>query len=167
MRNEIEKRKKYKIFKLIIATIIPLTVGSIPLLLIPNMQGIYETLKKPYWSAPSSIFAIVWIILYIFMGISSYIVYMKKCENMDVSSALFVYIIQLILNLFWIFIFFGFRLYGLAFLELIILFLFSFLTGFRFYKKAGLKASLFFLPYILFLIYAGALNFFIWMLNEM
>ena len=96
-------------------------------------------------------------------------VYIKKYDDVDidVSSALFVYVIQLLLNLFWTFIFFGFRLYGLAFLELVILFLFVILTSVRFYKKAGLKPFLLLVPYILWLVYAGVLNFFIWMLNEM
>lgn len=169
MRSEIERKKKIRIFPLIIAIIIPLAIGGITTLLIPNIQSIYESLKKPFFAPQANIFPIVWTILYILMGIASYIVYMKKYENMDidVSSALFVYMIQLLLNLFWTFIFFGLRLYGLGFLELVILFLFVILTAVRFYKKAGLKPLLLLVPYILWLVYAGALNFFIWMLNEM
>lgn len=169
MRSEIERKKKPKILKLIISIIVPLAIGSIPMLLIPNIQSIYESLKKPFFAPPANIFPIVWTILYILMGIASYIVYMKKYDDMDidVSSALFVYMIQLLLNLFWTFIFFGLRLYGLGFLELVILFLFVILTAVRFYKKSGLKPFLLMVPYILWLIYAGVLNFFIWMLNEM
>lgn len=169
MRSEIERKKKPKILKLIMSIIFPLLIGSIPILLIPNMQSIYESLKKPFFAPPAYVFPIVWTILYILMGIASYMVYIKKYDDVDidVSSALFVYVIQLLLNLFWTFIFFGFRLYGLAFLELVILFLFVILTSVRFYKKAGLKPFLLFVPYILWLVYAGVLNFFIWMLNEM
>ena len=167
MRSEIERKKKPKILKLIMSIIFPLLIGSIPMLLIPNMQSIYESLKKPFFAPTASVFPIVWIILYILMGIAPYMVYMKKYDDVDVSSALFVYVIQLLLNLFWTFIFFGFRLYGLAFLELVILFLFVILTSVRFYKKAGLKPFLLLIPYILWLVYAGVLNFFIWMLNEM
>ena len=169
MRSEIERKKKPKILKLIMSIIFPLLIGSIPILLIPNMQSIYESLKKPFFAPPAYVFPIVWTILYILMGIASYMVYIKKYDDVDidVSSALFVYVIQLLLNLFWTFIFFGFRLYGLAFLELVILFLFVILTSVRFYKKAGLKPFLLLVPYILCLVYAGVLNFFIWMLNEM
>ncbi|CAI3672520.1 putative transmembrane signaling protein, TspO/MBR family [Clostridium neonatale] len=169
MRSEIERKKKPKILKLIMSIIFPLLIGSIPILLIPNMQSIYESLKKPFFAPPAYVFPIVWTILYILMGIASYMVYIKKYDDVDidVSSALFVYVIQLLLNLFWTFIFFGFRLYGLAFLELVILFLFVILTSVRFYKKAVLKPFLLLVPYILWLVYAGVLNFFIWMLNEM
>lgn len=169
MRSEIERKKKPKILKLIMSIIFPLLIGSIPILLIPNMQSIYESLKKPFFAPPAYVFPIVWTILYILMGIASYMVYIKKYDDVDidVSSALLVYVIQLLLNLFWTFIFFGFRLYGLAFLELVILFLFVILTSVRFYKKAGLKPFLLLVPYILWLVYAGVLNFFIWMLNEM
>lgn len=48
MRSEIERKKKPKILKLIMSIIFPLLIGSIPILLIPNMQSIYESLKKPF-----------------------------------------------------------------------------------------------------------------------
>lgn len=167
MIGEVKGKKKIRIFQLIIAIIIPLAIGGITTLLIPNIQSTYESLKKPFFAPPSNVFPIVWTIIYILIGIASYKVYMKKYDGVDTSSALFVYGIQLVLNLLWSFIFFGFRLYGLAFLELIILFFFVILTAVRFYKKAGLKPFLLFVPYILWLFYAGILNFFLWMLNEM
>jgi tryptophan-rich sensory protein len=100
------------------------------------------------------------------MGIAAYKVWILKYENIDVSSAIFVYAIQLLLNFLWTIIFFGFKLYGLAFLELVILILFVILTIKRFYDKVG-KSSILLIPYLIWLIYAGVLNFFIWMLNEM
>ena len=126
-----------------------------------------DCLVKPPFSPPAIVFPIAWTILYILMGIASYKVYVLKYENIDVSSAMFVYSIQLLLNFLWTFIFFGFRLYGLAFLELILLIGFVILTMKRFYNKAGMKTVLLLLPYLFWLIYAGVLNFFIWMLNEM
>ena len=160
-------KKKIRFMTLIISIGIPLLLGGITSLLIPNMNLIYGDLVKPNFSPPSIVFPIAWTILYVLMGIASYKVYMLKYDNIDVSAALFVYAIQLLLNFLWTFIFFGFRLYGLAFIELIVLILFVILTIKRFYKKAGKKAALLLLPYLIWLIYAGVLNFFIWMLNEM
>ena len=77
MRSEIERKKKPKILKLIMSIIFPLLIGSIPILLIPNMQSIYESLKKPFFAPPAYVFPIVWTILYILMGIASYMVYIK------------------------------------------------------------------------------------------
>ena len=159
--------KKKKAFLFIISIFIPLAVGGLSSLLVPNMKNLYDSLKKAWFSPPVFVFPIVWTILYILMGIACYMVYIKKYEGIDVSSAIFVYNIQLILNLLWTFMFFGFRLYGLAFIELIVLFLFVVLTCVRFYKKAGKKPALLLVPYIVWLIYAGVLNYFVWMLNEM
>ena len=167
MISKSKEKKRIRFIPLIISIGIPLLIGGITSLLIPNMNLIYGDLVKPNFSPPSIVFPIVWTILYVLMGIASYKVYVLKYDNIDVSSALFVYAIQLLLNFLWTFIFFGFRLYGLAFLELVLLVLFVMLTIKRFYKKAGKKAALLLLPYLIWLIYAGVLNFFIWMLNEM
>ncbi len=167
MISKSRKKKKIRFVTLIISIGIPLLFGGITLLLIPNMNLIYGDLVKPIFAPPAIVFPIIWTILYILMGIASYKVYMLKYDNIDVSSALFVYAIQLLLNFLWTFIFFGFRLYGLSFLELVLLILFVLLTIKRFYKKAGKKVALLLLPYLIWIIYAGVLNFFIWMLNEM
>ncbi|WP_315070935.1 TspO/MBR family protein [uncultured Clostridium sp.] len=167
MIGKLRKEKKVKIIPLIISIGLPLLIGGVSSLIIPNMNSIYQSLNKPFFAPPSIIFPIVWTILYILMGIASYMVYIKKSKTVDVSSAIFVYLIQLLLNFLWTIIFFGFKLYGLAFLELLILIIFVILTIKRFYDKAGKKAALLMLPYLIWLIYAAVLNFFIWMLNEM
>jgi tryptophan-rich sensory protein len=167
MRNKSQSKNNIKFIPLIISLLIPLALGLIVYLLIPNMKILYETLEKPFFALPSIVFPIAWAILYILMGIASYKVYTGKYQNMDVSSALFVYGIQLLLNILWSFIFFSFRLYGLAFIELLILFVFVILTLIRFYQKSGIKAAVLLVPYLFWIIYAGILNFFIWMLNEM
>ena len=167
MKCKSREKKRIRFIPLILSIGIPLLIGGITSVLIPNMNLIYSNLVKPIFSPPPIVFPIVWTILYILMGIASYKVYVLKYYNIDVSSALFVYAIQLLLNFLWTFIFFGFKLYGLAFLELVVLVLFVMLTIKRFYKKAGKKAAILLLPYLIWIIYAGVLNFFIWMLNEM
>lgn len=167
MANKTQNKTNFRFIPFIISLIIPLTLGLIVYLLIPNMKALYETFEKPFFALPSIAFPIAWTILYILMGIASYKVYIKKYENIDVSSALFVYEIQLLLNILWSFIFFSFRLYGLAFIELLILLIFVILTLIRFYQKSGIKAAILLIPYLLWITYAGVLNFFIWMLNEM
>lgn len=166
MGEKSRDKKKVRIVPLIISISIPLLIGELSRLLIPNMNSIYESLTKTSFFPPAVVFPVVWIILYILMGICLYNVYVLKYNNIDVSSAIFVYAIQLLLNFLWTIIFFGFRLYGLAFLELILLILFVILTIKRFYGKIEKKALLL-LPYLIWLIYAGVLNLFIWMLNEM
>lgn len=167
MKSELTNKKKLKVLPLIVSIGIPLILGGSITLFIPNTQHIYNQLIKPVFAPPPIVFPIAWTILYVLMGIAAYKVYALKYEGIDSSSAIFVYGIQLLLNFLWSFIFFGFRLYGLAFLELIVLFLFVILTIARFYKKAGAKVAALLIPYLIWLLYAGVLNFFIWMLNEM
>ena len=159
--------KKIMIIPLIMNIGIPLVIGFLINKIIPNIKEIYEQLNKPFFAPPSYVFPIVWTILYVLMGIAAYKIYILKYDNIDTSSAMFVYYIQLLLNFFWSIIFFGLRLYGLAFIELLILVFFVILTIKRFYNKGGKTPALFMVPYLLWLIYAGVLNFFVWMLNEM
>lgn len=167
MKGDVRGKNKIRIITLIISILIPLLIGGLTTLIIPNIQSIYGGLSKPFFAPPAIIFPIVWTLLYILMGIASYKVYILKYENIDVSSAIFVYGIQLLLNFLWTIIFFGFRLYGIAFLDLILLIFFVILTIKRFYTKGGIKVAVLLLPYLIWLIYAAVLNFFIWMLNEM
>lgn len=166
MRDK-SKSDRIRIIQLIICLAVPLLLGGITVLLMPNMKEAYYGLTRPIFAPPAMVFPIVWTILYILMGIASYKVCKLKYKGIDTSSAMFVYAIQLLLNFLWTFIFFGFKLYGLAFIELIILIFFVILTMKRFYEKAGKSAALLLLPYLIWLIYAGVLNFFVWMLNEM
>lgn len=99
------------------------------------------------------------------MGIAAYGVWLKGKQGYEVKRALKLYIIQLILNFLWPIIFFRLNLYGIAFLELIILLIFVILTTIEFFKIN--KASGFLmLPYIIWLFFAAVLNYYIWLLNE-
>ena len=89
---------------LIISILIPLAVGSMSALFSGNMLS-YSILDKPAFSPPGFIFPIVWTILYILMGISSYIVYSSNSPNKP--KALLIYGIQLFFNFCWSIIFFG------------------------------------------------------------
>ena len=73
---------------LIISILIPIAVGALSALFSNNMSS-YATLIKPPLSPPSFIFPIVWTILFILMGISSYIIY--KSKDSSRNKALFIY----------------------------------------------------------------------------
>ena len=162
-----KKPIKFRIIPLIISIALPLLIGFLINMILPNIKEIYEQLQKPVLAPPAYVFPIVWTILYILMGISSYKIYILKYENIDSSSAMFVYYIQLLLNFLWSIIFFGLRLYGLAFIEVLVLIVFVIITIKRFYCKGGKSSAFLMIPYLIWILYAGILNFFIWMLNEM
>lgn len=157
---------KFKLLPFIVLTILPVIGGGIIGYLIRNSVGIYEKLDKPIFAPPAITFVIVWGILYLLMGFASYRIYMIRDCGKDVGTSLFFYIIQLLLNYFWPVIFFSFRLYGLAFIELIVLLIFVIITFIKFIKLDKIAGFLL-IPYILWIVFAGILNYYIWWKNEM
>ena len=146
---------------LIISILIPLAVGSMSALFSGNMLS-YSILDKPAFSPPGFIFPIVWTILYILMGISSYIVY--SSNNPNKPKALLIYGIQLFFNFCWSIIFFGLDLYLFAFIWLIALIFIIIIMIRQFYIVSPLAAYLQ-IPYLIWCIFAAYLNFSIFILN--
>lgn len=151
---------------LLINLIIPAVGGGLVGYINKNSFEVYKSLDKPFFTPPEIIFPIIWTIVYIVMGIAAYRVYIKNKIKGFNSNGYFYYIIQLLCNFAWTFIFFTFRLYGLSFLWIIVISILATITTLKFLrvdKIAGILMS----PYILWLIFAGVLNYFIWVLNEM
>ena len=98
------------------------------------------------------------------MAVAAYRIWMKGKSGVDVQKALVLYCIQLFLNFLWSIIFFRFRLYAIAFLELLLLLVYILLTTFEFYRIDKISAYLM-IPYIAWVSFAGVLNYAIWMMN--
>lgn len=142
----------------IISILIPLAVGMLSALLSRNIMTTYSSLAKPPLSPPSFVFPIVWTILYILMGISSYLIYISNSELS--TKALKIYAIQLVFNFFWSIIFFRFDMYLLAFLWLLImifLIIWMILIFFKINKTAGILQ----IPYLIWCLFAAYLNYMI------
>ncbi|MEE0203377.1 tryptophan-rich sensory protein [Faecalicatena contorta] len=146
---------------LIIAILIPLAVGSFSALISGNM-ALYSTINKPAFSPPSIVFPIVWTILYVLMGISSYIIY--SSDSADKTRALKIYALQLFFNFCWNILFFRYNLYLLSFLWLVILIVLICIMIKDFYKINPAAAYLQ-IPYLLWCIFAAFLNFSIYTMN--
>lgn len=123
----------------------------------------YASLVKPSWNPPNTIFAPVWTTLYLMMAFSAWIVW-KSFPFAQVKSALIIFVIQLILNALWTYLFFGMKNPGLAFVEIIILWGFILLTTVLFMRLNTL-AGLLLIPYFLWVSFASFLNYTIWRLN--
>ncbi len=139
---------------------IPLIVGWLAGFLIRNNVYIYDILAKPPFSLPNNLFSIVWAVLYLTMGIAL-LLYLRKEYN---NEGLLLFAIQLFLNFSWSIVFFNFKAFLAAFILLLVLFLFVALTISNFYK-VNKWSGILLIPYLLFLIYAGYLNFGVWFLN--
>lgn len=156
---------KVNIITFIIAIAIPLSVGFLSSYLTKDTMEQYQQLVQPEFAPPGWIFPIVWTILFVLMGVSSYIVYNEGIENSNVRNALLFYGIQLIVNFFWTIIFFGFELRGFAFIWLILLLVLIIITTVKFYRINKIAAYLM-IPYIIWVSFAGVLNYVIWQLNK-
>lgn len=157
-------RKKFKPYVISIA--VALGVGALSAWLAKNGMDIYnKSVIKPMLSPPMVLFPIVWSILFILMGISSAIVFVKRGEDKEATaSALKVYAFQLIVNFFWSIIFFNMQSYLFAFIWLVILWLLIILMIFKFRKISSLAAYLQ-IPYLLWVTFAGYLTLMVYILN--
>lgn len=153
--------KKINWIKLIIALILPQLAGLIGSLATAQaLSTWYVSLNRPNFAPPNWLFAPVWILLFILMGIAFYLIWaktVKKEEKKLQDRAIRLFLIQLVFNTLWSIIFFGQQLLFLAFLEIIMLWILILLTILQFKKLNQLSAYLM-IPYLLWVSFAGILN---------
>lgn len=144
--------------------LIPVTVGVIASIATSSsVDTWFQTLEKPFFNPPDWLFAPVWTSLYVLMGISSYLIYTSAQSAMRIL-ALDVYIMQLFLNFLWSWLFFWFKSPGFALFNIILLAVVIVIMIRRFYgihKLAGILQ----IPYLMWILFATALNASIWYLN--
>ena len=154
---------KINVKQLLIALAIPLAVGGLAALLSGGMAD-YRILNQPPLSPPGWVFPIVWTILYLLMGYSSYRVYAAGKAQAFTKRALAFYATQLFLNFLWPIVFFAFGWYLAAFFILIALWLFILLT-LRSFTVIDETAGDLLIPYLLWVTFAGYLNLGVYFLN--
>ena len=148
--------------KLLAYIIFPLAVGGTSGFLTRNSMNMYTSLNRPPLSPPGWVFPLVWTILYLLMGISSYLI--ASSSSPKKREALLLYAVQLLLNFIWSPIFFGLRNYLLAFLVLLLLW-YAIYKMIRSFFPINSTAALLQIPYLLWVTFAGYLNLAIVFLN--
>jgi len=154
----------------------------------PSIPTWYASLQKPDFVPPNWLFAPVWTFLFLLMGISLYLVWAKNW-NIQVSenkmptrkawnpiseklwsgswreeNAIAIFSLQLALNILWSVIFFGLKMPGPAFFEILMLWVTIVYTIINFYRVSKVSAYIL-VPYLLWVSFAAFLNFSIWQLN--
>lgn len=147
--------------KLILCLALPLGVGGLSALLTRDAMGDFGALNQPPLSPPGWLFPVVWTVLYILMGLSSYLVLTSGKASLQ---ALEVYGAQLAVNFFWSIIFFNLGWYLFSFLWLILL-LALITAAILLFCRASRAAAYLLVPYLLWVAFAGYLNLFIYLLN--
>ena len=131
----------------------------------PAIPTWYANLVKPSFNPPNYVFAPVWTTLFIMMGISLFLIWRRAGDVDSIRPALIFFGIQLLLNILWSVIFFGFHSPFAAFIEIIFLWCaigFTIILFFTVSRAAGILL----VPYILWVSFAAILNFMIWRLNS-
>ncbi len=149
---------------LIKAIAIPLAVGGISGWITSGSMKLFEQVNKPPLSPPGWLFPVVWTILYLLMGIASYLIAVSGEEEGKKRSALGWYGLQLIANFLWPIFFFNLQWFFFAFLWLLLLWLLIIQTIRAFYEVSE-RAAYLLIPYLIWVTFAGYLNLGIWLLN--
>lgn len=153
------KTKKINPIKLIFCILITEAfgiLGSIATASSVKTWYVTDLIKSPL-NPPSWIFAPVWTLLFLLMGLALYLVWNNK-------NNLFWFWTQLILNFFWSVFFFGFRSPTLAFYEILILWFAIIMTIIKFHQY-NKTASILLWPYLAWVSFASILNYSIMILN--
>jgi tryptophan-rich sensory protein len=173
----------FKFFTSIIICELAGTIGAV--FTTPAIDSWYKALYKPSFNPPNWIFGPVWTILFVLMGVSLYLVWSKKWKvhnktkikkawnplsqkllsgSWQKANIILIFATQLILNVLWSVVFFGQHSPSMAFFVLLMLWVAILFTIVNFYRVSK-TAALLLLPYILWVSFAGILNYFIWILN--
>ena len=123
----------------------------------------YADLVRPEWAPPSSVFGPVWTVLYFLMAIAAWLVW-RSAGFEAARSALTLFLVQLVFNALWSWLFFAWHRGGLAFADIVVLWVLIVATIVAFWRIRPLAGALL-IPYLLWVTFASALNYTIWQLN--
>jgi tryptophan-rich sensory protein len=123
----------------------------------------YMQLARPGWAPPPWLFGPVWSVLYLLMGISAWLVW-RVDGFRSTRIALVVFVSQLALNALWSWLFFGWHLGAAAFADIVLLWWLIVATIVLFRRARPLAAAML-IPYLLWVSFAGVLNYSVWQLN--
>jgi tryptophan-rich sensory protein len=153
------------VVKILIGVVVCLGIGFLGSIATQtSVNTWFTTLEKPFFNPPSWLFAPVWTLLYVLMGVAAGLVWNKGFHHLWVKTALYHFGFQLVLNASWSVTFFGYQS-PLVALFIIVALIVLVLITFKWFKIVSNTAAYLLIPYILWIIFAAALNFEIWRLN--
>lgn len=162
---ERQKNTKFNLLALVLNIALPLGIGGLGAWATSNgVKYWYPTLNKPSFNPPNNLFGPVWTTLYILIGIAAYLVWQQRKSIPHFPRTIAIYLIQLILNLVWSFLFFYMHEIGFALGEIILLLLMIIFNGVYFYRISK-WAGILFIPYFLWVAFATFLTYNIFILN--
>ena len=152
-----EGRMKRNGKTLLLCLALPLAVGLLASLLTLGGMRDYGEMLRPPLSPPGWVFPVAWTVLYLLMGLASWLVTGAAATEDMKQMALSLYAVSLAANFLWPLLFFGLGRYFLALLWLLVLLLLVVLTW-RQFRRLDRRAGALLVPYILWLCFAAYLN---------
>lgn len=129
-----------------------------------SLRNWYPLLRKPWYTPPNWLFPVAWTLLFLSMGIALWLVWRLGSETPGVAPALAVFGIHLVLNMAWSVLFFSLRSPGWALVELVF-FWSSIVATIVLFAPLSAGAAWLLVPYLVWVTFAGVLNWGIWRLN--
>ena len=152
-------------WKLIISVLVCLSAGFIgSFFTTPSIPTWYATLNKPSFNPPNWLFAPAWTTLFILMGIAVFLIWRKGLKKKAVKNALIIFLLQLVFNTLWSFLFFKFHSPFWALVDIGVLWSLISLSLIKFWK-INKAAGILLIPYLLWVSFASFLNYTIYRLN--
>lgn len=128
-----------------------------------SAASFYTTLALPAWAPPASLFGPVWTLLYAMMAVAAWLVWRER-STAATRPALTLYLLQLGVNALWSWLFFGWRLGALAFVDILLLVALV-VANLIVFARIRALAAVMLLPYLGWITFASALNFAVWRAN--
>ena len=148
--------------------LLPLVVGMISSAITGNAQQAFGELNQPVAAPPAWLFPVAWTILYLLMGVASYLIYRVKPKNKAGerlrTAELVLFYVQLAFNFMWTILFFNLEFRYFAFGWLIVMWLMILTLIIMAFKNCK-GAAWCLIPYILWCTFAAYLNIMIAVLN--
>jgi tryptophan-rich sensory protein len=120
----------------------------------------YKRLSKPSWTPPNWVFPVAWSTLYLCIAAAA-----ARVAPLDGSQyAMAFFALQIALNTLWTPVFFGLKRLGAGMVVLVGLWIAVAATLLSFWTLDWV-AGLLFVPYLVWVTIAGALNYSVWRLN--
>lgn len=158
-----QRTKRQQLLGLIGWIVLSFSASAIGAVASVQAGAFYAQLAQPSWAPPSSVFGPVWTVLYALMAIAAWLVWRRGGVRAN-RTALSLFLLQLALNALWSWLFFAWHLGGLAFAEIVVLWVLIVATLVSFWRVRPLAGALL-IPYLLWVSFASALNYSVWQLN--
>jgi translocator protein len=143
--------------------LLTLLAGGLGAIASADARAFYSSLDRPAWAPPPEVFGPVWTVLYVGMGVAAWLVWRER-GFARARGALGVFLLQLVANAAWSWLFFGWHRGGWAFADILVLLLLIVATLLAFARIRRAAAWLL-APYLAWVAFATALNWSVWQRN--